>query len=307
MSAYYGDNFDDVNSIKVLNHALDLGCNFWDTADVYGNGANEELLAKVLNTRRKEVFLCTKFAVKVSPTGERKICGKPEFVLEACDASLKRLGTDYIDLYYQHRVDPETPIEETIGAMKQLVEAGKVKYIGLSECSAETLRRAHKVHPITAVQMEFSPWSLDIESNGILEACKELDVAVICYSPLGRGFLTGEIKSPEDFAPTDFRRMVPRFQGENFKKNYELVTAFEELAKNKGVATSQFVLAWVLARCPNFIPIPGTTKIHRLEENLHGAQVQLTPEDLESVEKILATIPVAGTRYNATLLSSVNK
>ncbi|GAM22150.1 hypothetical protein SAMD00019534_053250, partial [Acytostelium subglobosum LB1] len=307
MSAFYGDKHDDENSLKVLNRALDLGCNFWDTADVYG--ANEELLSKVLATRRSEVFLCTKFAASVKADGSVGISGKPEYVLEACDRSLKRLGVSQIDLYYQHIPDQTTPIEETVKAMKSLVDAGKVRFLGLSNCPADWIRRAHKVHPITAIQVEYSPWTLDIESDGVLETCKELDIAVVCYSPLGRGFLTGEIKSPDDFAPTDYRRTVPRFQGENFKKNYELVTAFDKIAKAKGVPASQLILAWILTRggSTSFIPIPGTTKIGRLEENLHSAQIQLTPEEQKSISQILATIPVTGARYNEKMYSDPTK
>ncbi|RGB32840.1 aryl alcohol dehydrogenase, partial [Rhizophagus diaphanus] len=232
MSSLYGAA-DEQENIKILNRAIELGCTFWDTADMYGFGSNETLISKVLKEHRNKVFLCTKFAF-LQENGEIKVSGKPEYVRQACENSLKRLGIDYIDLYYQHRVDPNTPIEDTVGALAELVKEGKVKYIGLSECSAETLRRAYKVHPIAAIQMEYSPWTLDIEKNGVLEACRELGVTMVAYSPLGRGFLTGKFKSIDDFEPNDFRRTVPRFQGENFNKNLELVQKFNEFASKKG-------------------------------------------------------------------------
>ncbi|GBB99718.1 hypothetical protein RclHR1_03600014 [Rhizophagus clarus] len=297
MSGFYGSS-DEQENIKVLNRAIDIGCTFWDTADIYGSGANEILLSKVLKERRNEVFLCTKFALSRGPNGEFNLSGKPEYVRQACENSLKRLGVDYIDLYYQHRVDPNTPIEDTVGALAELVKEGKVKYIGLSECSAATLRRAYKVHPITAVQMEYSPWTLDIEKNGVLEACRELGVTIVAYSPLGRGFLTGKYKSIDDFEPNDFRRTVPRFQGENFNKNLEIVHKFNEFASKKGVTAGQLCLAWVIAQGEDFVTIPGTRKIKYLEENFEAGKIQLSPEEISEVRKIIDSIEIVGGRYH---------
>ncbi|CAG8596950.1 2886_t:CDS:2 [Rhizophagus irregularis] len=276
MSEFYGST-DEEENIKVLNRSIDMGCTFWDTADVYGSGANETLLSKVLKERRNEVFLCTKFAFFRGPNGEFNVSGKPEYVRQACENSLKRLGVDYIDLYYQHRVDSNTPIEDTVGALAELVKEGKVKYIGLSECSAKTLRRAYKVHPIAAVQMEYSPWTLDIEKNGMLEACRELGVNIVAYSPLGRGFLTGKFKSIDDFEPNDYRRTVPRFQGENFNKNLELVQKFNEFA------------------------------IKYLEENFEAGKIQLSPEEISEVRKIIDSIEIVGDRSNERILKHLDK
>ncbi|CAB5358952.1 unnamed protein product [Rhizophagus irregularis] len=270
MSDAYGAA-DEQENIKVLNRAIDIGSTFWDTADLYGSGANEILLSKVLKERRNEVFLCTKFAFSLGPNGEISILGKPEYVRQACENSLKRLGVDYIDLYYQHRVDPNTPIEDTVGALAELVKEGKIKYIGLSECSAETLRRAYKVHPIAAIQMEYSPWALDIEKNGVLEACRELGVTVVAYSPLGHGFLTGKYKSIDDFEPNDFRRTIPRFQ------------------------------AWVLAQGDDFVTIPGTKKMKYLEENFEAGKIHLSPEEISEIRKIIDSIEIFGGRYNEHL------
>jgi len=297
MSEFYGQ-LDNDQSIKVLNQALDRGCTFWDTADIYGNGSNEELLNKVLKTRRNEVFLCTKFGLVRNEKGEfLDVKGTPEYIRESCNASLKRLGVNTIDLYYQHRVDKDVPIEETVRAMAQLVHEGKVRYIGLSECAADTLRRACKVHPIAAIQVEYSPWTTDIERNGVLEAARENNVAIVAYSPLGRGFLTGRFKSIEDFEENDYRRSSPRFQGDNFKKNYELVERITEMAHKKGVTPAQLTLAWVMAQGRDFIPIPGTKNQKYLEENLGAFNVKLNEEDLKQVRNIIDSIEIHGPRY----------
>eukprot|EP00026_Physarum_polycephalum_P011369 Phypoly_transcript_11587.p1 GENE.Phypoly_transcript_11587~~Phypoly_transcript_11587.p1 ORF type:complete len:331 (+),score=48.95 Phypoly_transcript_11587:150-1142(+) len=307
MSEYYGPA-DDVESVKVLKRAIELGSTFWDTADQYGVGKNEELLSKVLKTDREKVFVCTKFGIVRGPNGERLgVCGKPEYVKEACDKSLKRLGIECIDLYYQHRIDKEVPIEDTVRAMAELVKEGKVKYIGLSECSAEILRRAHAIHPITAIEMEYSPWSLDIETNGVLETARELGVAIVAYSPLGRGFLSGRFKSIDDFDQDDVRRSMPRFAGENFAKNIELVNKFTEFAHKKGCTSSQLVLAWVLAQGEDFVVIPGTRKIKYLEENIGANNVTITPQEDKAIREIIASIKIEGQRYPESMLRYVNK
>jgi len=298
MSFAYSGAQDDPH--KVLEESLRLGCSFWDTADIYGD--NEELLAKTLKDRRKEVFLCSKFAN--TPQGPN---GKPEYVRSACEKSLHRLGVDHIDLYYMHRMDPNTPIEDTMNALVELKNEGKIKHIGLSECSAETLRRAHKIHPIAAVQIEFSPWTLDIEENGVLSTCRELGITIVAYSPLGRGFLTGKYKSIDDLAADDRRRFFPRFQGENFKKNLDLVAEIEKLAHHKGCSPAQLCLAWVLAQGEDFIPIPGTTSVKNLESNLASVDVKLTKDDLDQVRSIINKIPAEGTRYPTGMMSSLNK
>ncbi|PKY25739.1 aldo/keto reductase [Rhizophagus irregularis] len=299
MSDFYG-SADEQESITVLNRSIELGFNLWDTADIYGSGANEILLSKVLKDKRDKVFLCTKFGVLRDSNGAfTGVSGSPEYVRQACEKSLKNLGVDYIDLYYQHRMDPNTPIEDTVGALVELVNEGKVKYIGLSECSAETLRRAHKIHPISAVQIEYSPWTLDIETNGIVDTCRELGITIVAYSPLGRGFLTGKYKSLDDFEPNDFRRMLPRFQGENFDKNLEIVHKFHEFANKKGVTPSQLCLAWVISQGNNVIAIPGARKLKYLEENHGTAKVNLTPEELLEIRQIINSIGIVGTRYNA--------
>ncbi|CAB4435744.1 unnamed protein product [Rhizophagus irregularis] len=298
---------DEKENIKVLNQSIELSSNFWDTSDIYGAGANEILLSKVLKDRRNEVFLCTKFGIVRGPNGEFKgVSGKPEYVRQACDNSLKRLGVDYIDLYYLHRMDSDTPIEDTVGALAELVKEGKIKYIGLSECSAETLRRAHKVHPIAAVQMEYSPWTLDIETNGVMEACRELGVTLVAYSPLGRGFLTGKYKSIDDFDQGDYRRLIPRFQGENFNKNLELVHKFNEFADKKGVTSSQLCLSWVLAQGDNVVVIPGTRKIKYLEENIEAAKVRLSSEEIDEIRNIINSIEVIGDRYDETYMKTLD-
>ncbi|CAG8784603.1 10851_t:CDS:2, partial [Gigaspora rosea] len=266
--------------------------------DIYGSGKNEILLSKVLKNRRNEVFLCTKFGNVSGENGKfLGVNGTPEYVHEACEKSLQRLGVDHIDLYYQHRVDKNVPIEDTVRAMAELVKQGKVKYLGLSECSANTLRRAYKIHPIAAVQMEYSPWSLDIETNGLKDACEELGVTIVAYSPLGRGILSGKYKSIEDFEPGDYRRTHPRYAGENFAKNLELVKEIEKLAKKKGVTSSQLCLAWVLAQGENIVAIPGTKKIKYLEENFQAANINLTSEELAEIRKIINSIEIVGGRY----------
>ncbi|KAG9300785.1 hypothetical protein G9A89_023583 [Geosiphon pyriformis] len=310
MSEFYG-SADDAQSLKVLKCAIELGCTFWNTSDMYGKGHNEELIGKVLKEHRNEVFIATKFGVvrneihNIYESGDH-IDGTPEYVREACEKSLKRLGVDQIDLYVQHRVDPRTPIEETVRALAELVKEGKVKYIGLSECSAANLRRAYKVHPIAALEIEYSPWTLDIEENGILEACRELGVTIIAYSPLGRGFLTGQYKSIEDFAPDDFRRTNPRFEGENFQKNLELVNRFETLAKKKGISNSELCLAWVLAQGEEFVVIPGTRNIKHLEENVGAGKVQLTPEEIAEIRDVINSINISGERYPDILLKALD-
>ncbi|RIB18366.1 aldo/keto reductase [Gigaspora rosea] len=297
MSGVYGSS-DEEENLKVLNHAIDIKCSFWDTADIYGSGKNEILLSKVLKNRRNEVFLCTKFGNVSGENGKfLGVNGTPEYVHEACEKSLQRLGVDHIDLYYQHRVDKNVPIEDTVRAMAELVKQGKVKYLGLSECSANTLRRAYKIHPIAAVQMEYSPWSLDIETNGLKDACEELGVTIVAYSPLGRGILSGKYKSIEDFEPGDYRRTHPRYAGENFAKNLELVKEIEKLAKKKGVTSSQLCLAWVLAQGENIVAIPGTKKIKYLEENFQAANINLTSEELAEIRKIINSIEIVGGRY----------
>ncbi|KAI9479586.1 aldo/keto reductase [Zychaea mexicana] len=300
MSDFYGPT-DEEENMAVLSRALELGCNFWDSADMYGVGENERLLGRYFSKsgNRDKVFLCTKFGiVRDEKTGAFSAPnGKPEYVRKACEASLKRLGVDTIDLYYQHRYDPETPIEDTVKAMAELVKEGKVRYIGLSECSAENIRRAHRIHPISAYQVEFSPWTLDIETNGALDTCRELGITIVAYSPLGRGFLTGAIKSPDDLADNDYRKLNPRFSRENFSKNLELVAKIQGIAEKKGATTPELVLAWVLTQGKDFITIPGTKRLKYLEQNLKGGQLQLTNEDLAEIRKVVDAATVSGTRY----------
>ena len=296
MSEFYGAS-DEAASIDLLRHAIDIGVTFWDTADMYGSGANERLLGRALEGRRDEVVLATKFAVMRGEDGSfLGVSGRPEYVREACDKSLQRLGIDHIDLYYQHRVDPQVPIEETVGAMAELVEAGKVRHLGLSEAGAKTLRRASAVHPITALQSELSLWSRDIEAE-ILPACRELGIGLVAYSPLGRGFLSGAIKSLDDLAEDDWRRFMPRFQGENFGKNLELVERVEELAATRGCTPAQLALAWVLAQGPEVVPIPGTRRRSRLEENAGAVEITLTPAELAEIDEVIPKDMAVGTRY----------
>jgi len=306
MSEFYGKT-DEEESMKVLNISLDAGINFLDTADSYGAGENEQLLSKILKTRRKDIFLCTKFGlVRGEDKSWKGVCGKPEYVKQACEASLKRLGIDYIDLYYLHRVDPKTPIEDTVRAMAELVKEGKVKYIGLSEVSASDLRKAHAIHPITALQSEYSLWSLDVE-NEILQNCRELKISFVAYSPLGRGFLTGQIKKFEDLATDDLRRSYPRFQPENFDKNMELVHKLEEIAQKKGCTSSQLALAWVLAQGDDIIAIPGTKQVKYQQQNMEALNVKLTREEVEQIGNLGRSIEIKGTRtmaWGMKLLSS---
>ncbi|RPE81912.1 aldo/keto reductase [Vulcaniibacterium tengchongense] len=305
MSDFYGPSEEAAN-LAVLNHALDIGVNFLDTADMYGVGENERLLAKVLKTRRDEVVLATKFGNVRAPNGDfLGIDGRPEYVLAACDASLQRLGVDHIDLYYQHRVDPKVPIEDTVGAMKRLVEAGKVRHLGLSEASAATIRRAAAVHPIAALQTEYSLWTRDVEDE-ILPTCRELGIGFVAYSPLGRGFLTGAIPSAETLPESDWRRHNPRFQGDNAERNRALVEAVSGIARARGRTPAQLALAWLLHRGEDIVPIPGTRKASRLDENAQAALIDLSTEELARIDEVLARFEVAGTRYPAASMSSVN-
>ena len=306
MSAFYGPR-DEKESLATIDRSLALGCNFLDTADVYGPHTNEELVGKAIKGRRDKFVIATKFAIVIGPgPNARSINGKPEYVKSACDASLKRLGIDTIDLYYQHRVDPNTPIEDTVGAMAELVKQGKVRYLGLSEAGANTLRRACKVHQITALQSEYSLWTRDPEDE-ILPACRELGIGLVAYSPLGRGFLTGQIQKFEDLAADDYRRFSPRFQGDNFGKNLELVARVEAIAKEKGCTAGQLALAWVMAQGDDIVPIPGTKRRKYLEENLGALDVKLTPADLKRIEEVAPKGAAAGLRYPEQMMSSVNR
>ena len=296
MSEFYGAS-DDGASIALLHHALDSGVNFFDTADMYGPWTNERLVGKGLRERRDEAVIATKFGVmRDEKRGFLGVNGKPEYVRASCDASLERLGIETIDLYYQHRVDPQTPIEETVGAMAELVKAGKVRYLGLSEATPEQIRRAHAVHPISALQTEYSLWSRDPEAE-LLQTCKELGITFVAYSPLGRGFLTGAIASPEDFAEDDFRRNNPRFQGENFQKNLELVAAVRSMAAERGVTPAQLALAWLLHRGEHIVTIPGTRRISRFDENQAANDIRLSAEDLQALDAILPVGAASGDRY----------
>jgi aryl-alcohol dehydrogenase-like predicted oxidoreductase len=305
MSEFYGAS-DDAEGIGVIHHALELGINFFDTADMYGSGHNESLVGKALADRRDKAVIATKFAIMRGEGGSfAGVSGKPEYVARACDASLKRLGVDVIDLYYQHRVDPDTPIEETVLAMSRLVEAGKVRFLGLSEAAPATLRRAHAVHPISALQTEYSLWSREPEDE-LLALCSELGVTFVAYSPLGRGFLSGAIRSPNDLAHDDFRRHLPRFTGENFQKNLDLVDKVELLARNKGCTPSQLALAWLLAH-DGVVPIPGTRRRSRLEENALAAQISLDLNELAAIERVAPQGVAAGTRYPGDRMATVNR
>ncbi|UOQ99668.1 aldo/keto reductase [Hymenobacter sp. 5317J-9] len=306
MSDFYAGQ-DDAESIRTLHRARDLGVTFFDTADMYGPFKNEELLGQAFKGQRGGIVLATKFGIQRDPNDptKRGINGRPEYVKAACEASLKRLGTDYIDLYYQHRVDPNTPIEETVGAMSRLVEEGKVRYLGLSEAAPATVRRAVAIHPIAALQTEYSLWSREPEDE-ILPAMRELGVGFVPYSPLGRGFLTGQIKKFEDLAEDDYRRHTPRFQGENFQKNLDLVARINELARQKRCSAGQLALAWVLAQGDDVVPIPGTKRVKYLEENLGALEVQLTKDELAQLDEIAPQGKAAGLRYPAAMMGSVN-
>jgi len=307
MSEFYGAHNDE-QSLKTLRHALDIGVTFWDTADAYGPFTNEELVGKALKGNRQKVTLATKFGILRDPTNPqlRGFNGSPSYVKTACEASLKRLQTDSIDVYYLHRVDASTPVEDTAAAMGQLVKEGKVKGIGFSEISSATLRRAHAVHPVTAVQSEYSLWTRDPE-DGILQTCKELGIAFVAYSPLGRGFLTGQIKKESDFDADDYRRMSPRFQGENFQKNLDLVTALEKLAAKKNCTASQLALAWVMAQGDNIFPIPGTKRIKYLDENVGALTVFFTKTELDQINNLFPKNAAAGLRYPEQMMGSINR
>ncbi|AKJ00883.1 aryl-alcohol dehydrogenase-like predicted oxidoreductase [Archangium gephyra] len=306
MSDFYGST-DEKESISVIHRALELGVDFFDTADMYGPFTNEKLLGKAIAGKRDKVIVATKFGnVRAEDGSFLGISGKPDYVLKACDASLKRLGVDHIDLYYQHRVDTTVPIEDTVGAMAQLVKQGKVRYLGLSEAAPDTIRRAHKVHPISALQTEYSLWSRDPEDE-VLPTVRELGIGFVPYSPLGRGFLTGRYRRLEDLEPNDWRRHNPRFQGENFAKNLQLVDKINELAARKKVKASQLALAWVLAQGKDIAPIPGTKHVKYLEENTAAADLRLSPEELREIDTIAPKGVAAGTRYPEAGMKSVHR
>jgi aryl-alcohol dehydrogenase-like predicted oxidoreductase len=308
MSEFYDPKaMDDAESIRVIHRYLDAGGNFLDTADMYGRGRNEELVGRAIRDRRDRVVLATKFGNVRGPNGEfLGVRGDAPYVRDCCDASLRRLGVDVIDLYYQHRVDPKTPIEETVGAMADLVRAGKVRYLGLSEAAPATIRRAAQVHPIAALQTEYSLWSREAEAE-VLPAVRELGIGFVAYSPLGRGFLTGQFKTIDDLPADDYRRNAPRFQGENFQKNLDLVKKIEDLAAAKGCTPSRLALAWVLAQGEDIVPIPGTKRVKYLDDNLGAPDVRLTPDDLAQIDAILPLGAASGPRYHAQAMQAIDR
>ncbi|RON10034.1 aldo/keto reductase [Pseudomonas brassicacearum] len=309
MTDFYTTGGDTSEALATLHRAMELGINFLDTADIYGPHTNEELIGKAMVGKRDQVFLASKFGIvrdPLNPTA-RGVNGRPDYIRAAIDGTLKRLGIETLDLYYQHRVDPDVAIEETVGAMAELVQAGKVRYLGLSEASAKTLERAHKVHPISALQSEYSLWSRDQEHNDCLATCQRLGIAFVPYSPLGRGFLTGALKSPDDFAADDYRRFSPRFQGDNFNRNLQLVQQVQTLAADKGVSAGQLALAWVLAQGDYLIPIPGTKQRKYLEENIAALDVVLSQEDLSALEAIFPDDAVLGARYPQAVMQMLDR
>lgn len=307
MSAYYGER-NEVESLATIRHALDIGLNFLDTADIYGPRTNEELVGRAIRSRREEAFIATKFGFVLDPAerAERQINARPDYLRSACEASLRRLGVEFIDLYYLHRVDPDVPIEETVGAMSDLVHAGKVRFLGLSECSADTLTRACAVHPISALQSEYSLWTRDPE-DAVLAACASLEVGFVPFSPLGRGFLSGSLRRYEDFAADDARRDNPRFQNENFAKNLELVDAVAGLAQARGCSVGQLALAWVLAQGEQIVPIPGTKRRSYLDENVAALDLRLDAAELAQIDQVFPRDAVAGSRYPPAMLHLVNR
>ena len=309
MSAFYGGRGSDADAIAVIHHALDQGITLLDTADMYGPHTNETLVGRAIDGRRDDVFIATKFGIQLDPSDPqaRGINGRPEYVQQACEASLRRLKVETIDLYYQHRVDPNVPIEDTVGAMARLVEQGKVRHLGLSEASADTLRRAAKVHTIAALQSEYSLWSRDPETTGTLTACRELGVGFVPYSPLGRGFLTGTIRTVEDFDDDDYRRHSPRFQGANFDRNLALVEQVQAIAQDYNVTPGQLALAWVLAQGEDLVPMPGTKRIGFLDENIGALDIHLTEDDLARIDAIFPPDAAAGTRYPEAGMGALNR